>query len=56
MKRFMQEKKSPFGIRISQQELRLVDNILSVPFYMVSEITRLTNQLIPAAGEGSTAK
>ncbi|MGD9153265.1 MAG: AAA family ATPase [Gammaproteobacteria bacterium] len=49
MKRFMQEKKLPFGVRISQQELKLVDNILSVPFYMVSEITRLINQLIPAA-------
>jgi len=39
----MQEKKLPIGVRISQSPLTFDKNksILSIPFYMVSEITRL---------------
>lgn len=38
---FLQEKKLEWGIRISQKELSLENNILSVPFYMIPEIDRL---------------
>ena len=41
----MQEKKIPVGVRVSQLPLQLDDsrNIISIPFYMVSEMTRLVN-------------
>jgi len=38
---FMQEKKSPLGIRVSQRPLSYKDGILSVPLYMIGEIPRL---------------
>jgi predicted AAA+ superfamily ATPase len=38
---FMEEKKSPFGIKISQDVLKWEKNILSVPFYMVAHLQRL---------------
>ena len=38
---FMQEKKTPLGLRVSSRPLELEGQILSVPFYMVSEIPRL---------------
>ena len=38
---FMESKQSQMGIRISQHQVSLVDSILSVPLYAVSEITRL---------------
>lgn len=38
---FLEEKKIPFGIRISQNELSFYNDILSVPLYMIFEITRL---------------
>ena len=38
---FMQEKKTPIGLRVSSRPLELEGQILSVPFYMVSEIPRL---------------
>lgn len=41
LKMFMEEKKSPLGIHISQNSLSYEDNILSVPFYMISQIPRL---------------
>ncbi len=41
MRQFIEEKKSPLGIRISQNPLGFNNGILSVPLYMVSEITRL---------------
>lgn len=41
IKLFMQEKNSILGVRISQQPLSYVDNILSLPFYMVGEISRI---------------
>ena len=42
---FMQEKAVPTAIRISQHELSLHDGILSVPFYMCTEIPRLLNEI-----------
>jgi predicted AAA+ superfamily ATPase len=38
---FIETKRSRVGVRISQHEVSLVDEILSVPFYAVSEISRL---------------
>lgn len=35
---FMQEKGSPFGVRISTQPLQFNDNILSVPFYAIAKL------------------
>ena len=38
---FLSEKKTPFGIRISQHPLSFYDNVLSVPFYLISQLSRL---------------
>jgi predicted AAA+ superfamily ATPase len=43
---FMQEKKSPLGIRISQLPLSMEKNILNLPIYMVSEMSRLVRELL----------
>ncbi|MDO8526282.1 MAG: AAA family ATPase [Deltaproteobacteria bacterium] len=42
LRSFMQEKKTRLGIRISQEPLSRHDNILSIPFYMVENLTRLS--------------
>jgi len=41
MRLFIQEKKSRFGIRISQGKLSYYDDILSVPLYMIEQLPRL---------------
>ena len=41
LKQFLSEKKAPLGIQLSQASLSLEGNILSVPFYMVGELSRL---------------
>jgi hypothetical protein len=41
LKLFMEEKKSKIGIRVSQNALSLDNNILSIPFYLLSELPRL---------------
>lgn len=46
LSQFIKEKKSPFGIRISQHPLSYHDQILSIPFYMIDQIPRLTNGLL----------
>jgi hypothetical protein len=38
---FMEEKKAPFGIKISQESLNFSHNILSVPFYLIRHLKRL---------------
>ena len=38
---FMSEKNADFTIRVSQHPLSFYDGVLSVPFYMCSEIKRL---------------
>ncbi len=43
---FIKEKKSPFGIRISQHPLSYHDQILSIPFYMIDQIHRLASSLL----------
>ena len=42
----MKEKNMNLGIRVSQQPLSFDGKILSVPFYMVSEISRLVKSII----------
>lgn len=38
---FMESQKSPIGLRVSQLPLTIERNILSVPFYMLGELSRL---------------
>ena len=38
LNQFMKEKKSPIGIKISQHPLEFKNNILSLPFYLISEL------------------
>jgi len=45
LQQFMEEKKAPFGIRISQNPLSFEKNILSIPLYMIFEIPRLLKEL-----------
>ncbi len=45
LKIFLEEKKSPFGIRISLNPLEFQDGILSVPLYMIRELKRLVETL-----------
>src|SRR3989337_3606845 len=42
---FIEEKKSRFGIRLSQDKLSYYDKILSVPLYMIEQIPRLAESL-----------
>lgn len=42
---FIDEKKSKFGIRISQDKLSYYDKILSIPLYMVEQMPRIVNSL-----------
>ena len=43
---FMSEKKSPLGIRISEQPLGYKNQVLSIPFYMIKQIPRLVKMLL----------
>ena len=43
---FIEEKKCPFGIRISERPLSFDKKILSVPLYMMTEIPRLLKALL----------
>jgi uncharacterized protein len=45
LKIFMEEKKIPFGVRVSQAPFFLQNNVLSIPFYMVEEISRLIKDI-----------
>jgi len=47
---FMEEKKSPLGIRISQDYFSLEGKILSLPLYMVGEVQRLAKMLLSQKG------
>lgn len=38
---FLKEKKAPIGIRISQSPLSFENNVLSVPFYLISKLPEL---------------
>lgn len=41
MAQFLLEKSAPFGIRISQHPLSFHERILSIPFYLISQLPRL---------------
>ncbi|NGX34060.1 MAG: hypothetical protein K1060chlam1_00407 [Candidatus Anoxychlamydiales bacterium] len=43
---FLEEKKSPLGIRISQKPFSYNDKILSIPFYLIEEIPRLVKEIL----------
>lgn len=43
---FIEEKKAPFGIRVSTQPLSYENNILSIPLYMISELPRLVKIIL----------
>ena len=45
LKIFMEEKKSPLGIRICQSPLSLEDSILTVPLYMTSRLPALIRDI-----------
>ncbi|MCB1119289.1 MAG: AAA family ATPase, partial [Chlamydiia bacterium] len=42
LKQFLELKKIPLGIRIYDGPLHLNDSILSIPFYLISQLMRLT--------------
>lgn len=46
LKLFMEDKKSPIGIRFSQDKLSYYDNILTIPLYMVEQLSRLTKEIL----------
>ncbi len=46
LKRFLEEKKSPVGIRISEHPLSIENQILSLPLYMIFELKRLLGSIL----------
>lgn len=46
LNQFLTEKQQPFGIRISQHPLSFHDRILSVPFYLISQLNRLIQSVM----------
>jgi uncharacterized protein len=44
LKMFMEERNTKIGIKISQAPLSLDQNILSIPFYLISELSRLVRE------------
>jgi predicted AAA+ superfamily ATPase len=46
---FMEEKRSPFGIKISQDTMKWEKNILSTPFYMIAHLPRLIDAIMQQA-------
>lgn len=45
LSQFLEEKKAPFGIRISQHPLSFHNRVLSVPLYLISQLPRLINEV-----------
>jgi len=46
LKQFMEEKKSPLGVQLSQAPLSFAEGILSVPLYMISDLPRLVKHVM----------
>lgn len=44
LKRLMEEKNIRLGVRISEVPLGLYENVLSIPFYLISELSRLVTE------------
>jgi hypothetical protein len=45
LKIFIEEKQSHVGVRISASPLILEDKILSIPFYLSGELSRLAQEI-----------
>jgi predicted AAA+ superfamily ATPase len=43
---FIEEKKAPFGIRISQAPLSFKENLLSIPFYLIGHMSRIASSIL----------
>lgn len=46
MQLFLEEKKAPFGIKVSQEPLQKQKQILSVPLYLVSQLPRFIEEML----------
>lgn len=46
LKMFMEEKKVKLGVHISQQPLSYTENVLSLPLYMIGELSRMSKSLL----------
>lgn len=46
MTQFLEEKKQPFGVRISQHSLSFHDGVLTIPLYLISQLHRLIQQCL----------
>lgn len=46
LRQFMEEKKAPFGIHISQNPLSFQENILSIPLYLIHKMDDLIKELM----------
>lgn len=46
LKLFLEEKKSPFGVTISEHPLHFSDRILYLPFYLISQLPRMVKNLL----------
>jgi len=46
MKIFLEEKKAPIGIKISIEPLSFDGNILTIPFYLISQMNRLISEAL----------
>ncbi|MEW6089228.1 MAG: AAA family ATPase [bacterium] len=46
LKVFLEEKKSPFGVRFSQDQPSYYDKVLTLPLYMAEQLPRLANFLL----------
>ena len=44
LKLFIEEKKSLFGVRFSQEKLSLHDKVLTLPLYMAEQMKRLARE------------
>lgn len=42
---FLEEKNCPLGVRISEKQLSMNQNVLSIPFYLISELKRLVQNV-----------
>ena len=42
---FLKEKKTKFGIRVSQKQLSYNDKVLSIPLYMIGQISRIVKNI-----------
>ncbi|PCI95947.1 hypothetical protein COB11_00675 [Candidatus Aerophobetes bacterium] len=45
LKQLIEERKMPFGVRISENPLSFTHPVLSIPFYLIEQLPRLTKEL-----------